>query len=113
MHDDSVIGLLKLKTNEEQQSAGLLRRYQFGIKAKVEIPEGVFIPELLGLMASDTVAEHSGLSEIMPHNDQIGPREPRILVGPLRFINHSCDVEGAIIKPNITVSSPNCFFPHI
>ena len=81
-----------------------MAKFEFGIKAKEDIPTDVFIPELLGLMASDTEADHSGQSAIAPHPKQTGPREPRMMIGPLRFVNHICDKEGALVKPNIMVS---------
>jgi hypothetical protein len=49
---------------------------------------------LIGLMPVDARAEHSRLSEIHPHTSQVGQKakaeKPRILVGPLRFVNHAC-----------------------
>ena len=81
-----------------------MAKFEFGIKAKEDIPTDVFIPELLGLMASDTETDHSGQSAIAPHPKQTGPREPRMMIGPLRFVNHICDKEGALVKPNIMVS---------
>lgn len=74
-------------------------RCQFGIKARVPIPRGTFLHCLIGLMASDSkYADQVELSVITPHHDNLGPPENRILVGPLRFINHSC-------LPNIEVST--------
>ncbi|EDR01622.1 uncharacterized protein LACBIDRAFT_310701 [Laccaria bicolor S238N-H82] len=66
----------------------------FAIFATRDLVEGEILYPLMGLMASDSRAEHSRLSEIHPHPSQVklekGRMDPRVLVGPLRFINHTC-----------------------
>ena|ERR1700734_1598946 len=107
VHEDSPVRLKKLEIKspmQEHQPAGRGEKYQFGVKAIEDIPTNVFIPELLGLMASDTEADHSGLSEIAPHPKQTGPTEPRMMIGPLRFVNHICKKKGALVEPNVKVS---------
>lgn len=63
---------------------------QFGVIAKRPIMKGTYIYELMGIMASDTTAPHSRLSEIFPHPHQRKGLEPKILFGPARFANHDC-----------------------
>jgi hypothetical protein len=92
--------------NGDQLADNQPRKFQFGVLAREDIPANVYIPELLGLMASDTTTEDAGVSSIMPHPDQTGPIVSRIVVGPIRFINHVCDREGGLVKPNIRV---RCF----
>ncbi|KAF8698407.1 hypothetical protein AX14_001133 [Amanita brunnescens Koide BX004] len=77
------------------------RKYHFGLVAKCPLPSGVFIHQLIGLMASDASTPHSRLSEIHPHPDNLGPREPRILVGPGRLLNHCCSIRGSKNQPNV------------
>jgi hypothetical protein len=66
----------------------------FGIQASRNIGKGELIYELIGLMAIDSVTSNSGLSEIHPHKTQVGRKRdranPRVLVGPLRYVNHVC-----------------------
>ncbi len=83
----------KLEIKQPIQGQPPAQKFQFGIKAKVNIPQDVFIPELLGLMATNTSTEHSQLSIITPHSKNTGPRDPRIMIGPLQFVNHLCDRE--------------------
>jgi hypothetical protein len=51
---------------------------------------GEYIYELAGLVPTDNLAEHTNLSVITPHVDQGEVLEPRVLCGPIRFINHHC-----------------------
>jgi hypothetical protein len=51
---------------------------------------GEYIYELAGLVPTDNLADHTNLSVITPHADQGEVLEPRVLFGPIRFINHHC-----------------------
>ncbi|KIM89155.1 hypothetical protein PILCRDRAFT_813071 [Piloderma croceum F 1598] len=101
---DSPVCLKKIKFEEhdsaqatpngEQSADNQPQKFHLSVLAREDIPANVYLPELLGLMASDTTTEASGVSSIMPHPNQTGPRESRIVVGPIRFINHVCDRPG-------------------
>ncbi|KAF8803048.1 SET domain-containing protein, partial [Phlegmacium glaucopus] len=62
----------------------------FGVVARNVLHKGIYLYELLGMMAADSEAMHSRLSEIFPHPTQKKGTDPRILFGPARFINHDC-----------------------
>jgi len=67
---------------------------QLKITAKTTIPAGTVIPELVGRMANDEHVEGATqeLSIISSMSAQFWVKAvPRVLVGPARFINHSCD----------------------
>lgn len=68
---------------------------QMRVVAKVRIESGEKIYQLFGIMAADNDTEHSMLSAISKRHS--GGLEPRLLVGPIRFINSDC-------KPNAYVS---------
>jgi len=81
----------------ESADAGLRTRQidgklGFSVEARKDIPGGVYIYEMMGMMAADTEATHSKLSEITPYPSQRKKKgkEPRVLFGPARFINHDC-----------------------
>jgi hypothetical protein len=80
------------------------KQYHFCIVAKDSITSGVYIHHLIGLMATDANTPHTGISQIRPHPDNLGPKEPRILIGPARLINHCGDIEGSKSRPNVAVS---------
>jgi hypothetical protein len=63
----------------------------FAIHARRAIQENEVIHELIGMMPLDNDTPHSRLSEITPHpaHNQ-SAQDPRILFGPIRFINHLC-----------------------
>lgn len=64
--------------------------WTFGIFATEKIPAHTIIYELMGLMAQNPYEHHSDLSEIYAHPDQKKGQGPRVLFGPIRFINHEC-----------------------
>jgi hypothetical protein len=112
VQSESLVSLSKAKVKKSADSSQI---FQFGIKAREDIRANVYIPELLGLMASDTVTDPSELSMIAPYPypTQTGPKEPRVIIGPLRLVNHTCDRDGACEKPNIKVSLYIFSFAHI
>lgn len=70
---------------------GPRRTKGFGIFAKVGIRVGVLIWEALGVMPHDNETSHSNLSAVTVALGQNQPQgEERVLVGPLRMINHRC-----------------------
>jgi hypothetical protein len=69
---------------------------QRGIVATSHIPKGDFLWELCGVISEDVVTE-STVSSIQPHPCQNMGEGPRLLVGPIRLVNHHC-------KPNAVVS---------
>ena len=76
----------------------------FSVVAKIDLPEGVYVYQLFGMMAADSEAIHSRLSEIIPYTSQRKKgKHPRVLFGPARFINHDC-------CPNVEVSFSFCQF---
>ena len=63
----------------------------FAIHARRTIQKNEVIHELIGMMPLDNDTPHSRLSEITPHPVHNQSHEdPRILFGPIRFINHLC-----------------------
>lgn len=75
---------------------------QFAVTATRDLPKGVYLYELAGIMAADTEALHSRLSEITPHRSQGKGTVPKILFGPARFVNHDC--KNANVEVGLTVS---------
>lgn len=77
----------------------------FSVVARKNLPEGIYIYELTGMMAADGEAIHSRLSEITPYPSQrkVKGCQPRVLFGPARFINHDCN-------PNVEVCSSSWQF---
>jgi hypothetical protein len=63
---------------------------EFGVKACRDFHPGEYVYELAGLVPTDSAAVHTGLSCTIPHVDQGQPLEPRVLCGPIRFVNHHC-----------------------
>ncbi|KAJ7668566.1 hypothetical protein DFH06DRAFT_1378337 [Mycena polygramma] len=64
---------------------------QFGIMTKVHIPADTLIYELVGQLSSDSVdgearEKTTSLSEMSAFDGS-----SRVLFGPIRFVNHSCD----------------------
>jgi len=76
---------------------------EFGVLASRKFFPGEFIYELVGLVPIDGLASHTELSVTMPHIDQGETVEPRVLFGPIRFINHHCD------EYNVQVSKRHLF----
>ncbi|KAF8221993.1 hypothetical protein L208DRAFT_1324861 [Tricholoma matsutake] len=63
---------------------------EFGIEASRAFRPGEYIYELVGLVPTDNLADHTNLSVVTPHVDQGEALEPRVLFGPICFINHHC-----------------------
>lgn len=76
---------------------------EFGVEACRKFCKGEYIYELVGLEPIDGSARHTELSVIVPHIDQGEALEPRVLFGPIRFINHHCK------KYNVEVSKWHLF----
>ena len=103
----SRVSLLKM-THDRQKAT-------FGLKAAQFIPSGSFIMETCSSMSLDK-AFKPGPSTIEPTKKQLGPREPRLILGPFRLVNHDC-------KPNahvvflicplylLVLTSPTQIFP--
>ena len=71
----------------------------FSIIARRDLQPGELIYELVGLIPKDNQAAHTQLSEIIPHPSQVKrARKPRILFGPIRFINHDCQAINADVS---------------
>ncbi|EKM56732.1 uncharacterized protein PHACADRAFT_254027, partial [Phanerochaete carnosa HHB-10118-sp] len=50
--------------------------------------------ELSGVMSYDVAEEHTKLKLVLihAHHSSTGPQNgPRLLVGPIRFVNHDCN----------------------
>ncbi|KDR65068.1 hypothetical protein GALMADRAFT_82314 [Galerina marginata CBS 339.88] len=67
----------------------------FAIHATKDIIKGEYIQELLGLMPEDRTKNYTDLSTITPHpdncnNDKNSSFDEKLLIGPIRFINHRC-----------------------
>ncbi|KAJ7856945.1 hypothetical protein B0H14DRAFT_2752016, partial [Mycena olivaceomarginata] len=58
----------------------------FGITASVPLPANEYIYELAGLILVDGNAEHTRLSQYEATDKTV-----RILIGPLRMVNHNCN----------------------
>ncbi|KAF8970779.1 hypothetical protein BDZ97DRAFT_1651914 [Flammula alnicola] len=68
----------------------------FAIHANRMIKKGEQIYELVGLMPKDNKTKHSELSCVKPNPSQNqSPRVERVLFGPIRFINHVCEIPNA------------------
>ena len=78
------------------RKASIAGEVQAGLIALANIEEGELIFEVVGVMSED---DYNGetFSVIRPHRSQACGFGRRILVGPLRFANHSC-------SPNASVS---------
>ncbi|KAF8230697.1 hypothetical protein L208DRAFT_1060441, partial [Tricholoma matsutake] len=63
---------------------------EFGIEASRAFQPGEYIYELVGLVPTDNLADHTNLSVVTPHVDQGEALEPHVLFGPIHFINHHC-----------------------
>jgi hypothetical protein len=82
---------LYLKHSDVKLKATTIRqRKQFGVEACRKFCTGEYIYELVGLVPIDGKAKHTELSVTTPHIDQGEALEPRVLFGPIRFINHHC-----------------------
>ncbi|KII86353.1 hypothetical protein PLICRDRAFT_43942 [Plicaturopsis crispa FD-325 SS-3] len=73
------------------------RTNQFAVVASAPIPGGVTVYEMLGLMAINDDCPHTNLSVMLPDPMQTGHQGPRIMIGPLRFVNHICEGANAEI----------------
>lgn len=71
---------------------------EFAIHARKDLSPGLYMYELMGVMAADTDAEHSRLSEIHPHPSHKKGTAPRIWFGPCRFVNHDCKTWNAEVS---------------
>ncbi|KDR70301.1 hypothetical protein GALMADRAFT_144960 [Galerina marginata CBS 339.88] len=71
---------------------GHAKQKGFAIYANKDIIQGEYIQELLGLMPEDRAEKYTDLSTITPHKDNRndGSFEEKLLIGPIRFINHRC-----------------------
>ncbi|KDR65714.1 hypothetical protein GALMADRAFT_47566, partial [Galerina marginata CBS 339.88] len=71
---------------------GHAKQKGFAIYANKDIIQGEYIEELLGLMPEDRAEKYTDLSTITPHDDNRndGSFEEKLLIGPIRFINHRC-----------------------
>lgn len=66
----------------------------FLIQARKALEAGEYLPELLGISPCDQEVITSHLSEIFFRAGE----QPRILTGPLRFINHNCREYNAEVR---------------
>jgi hypothetical protein len=60
-----------------------------GLVACCNIAAATVILSTCGSMSSDG-SDVGGFSVIQPSSAQLGPQEPRIILGPFRFANHDC-----------------------
>ena len=72
----------------------------FGVSAKRDFEPGEYIYELMGIMPIDSIALHSELSVITPHPVQGQKSERRVMTGPLRLLNHRCQLFNAQVSPD-------------
>ena len=84
---DSFVGIDKISFDYEFATGGL--------KATRDIPALTVLLTATSSMSSDLV-EGGGHSVIEPNGKQKGPVGPRLILGPIRFVNHDC-------KPNCQV----------
>lgn len=89
------IASVRLKTFRPQPDSESL---MFGIFTTEKIPAGTYIYELIGLMAQTQYENHSNLSEIYAHPDQNKGQGPRVLFGPIRFLNHECKLSNVEVR---------------
>lgn len=68
-----------------------------GVVATQRIVVDTAVLELCGSLSSDVTDHTPGLSVIESGRRQLGPRGPRLILGPFRFVNHDCE-------PNCQVS---------
>ncbi|PVF91286.1 SET domain-containing protein [Serendipita vermifera] len=63
---------------------------QRGIMATSHIPKDTYLWEICGIISSDVLTGHT-ISSIEAHRCQGMGGGPRLLVGPIRLVNHHCD----------------------
>jgi len=79
------------------------KKKEFGVEAARNFCKGEYIYELVGHVPIDSLAKHTDLSVTVPHVNQGEALEPRVLFGPIRFINHHCK------QYNVEVSNLHLF----
>ena len=84
---DSFVGIEKISFDYKSATGG--------VKATRDIPALTVLLTATSSMSSDLV-EGGGHSVIEPNGKQKGPVGPRLILGPIRFVNHDC-------KPNCQV----------
>lgn len=72
--------------------------FGFGIKARVDLDPDEWLFELAGLVPSNACEDHTWLSVIKRSNH----RQPRLLAGPIRFINHICGTPNAQVRIRVS-----------
>jgi hypothetical protein len=89
---------------------------QCAITASKNIPKNTYLWELIGVMSSNILSRPSA-SSIEAHPIQGYPRGPRLLVGPARLVNHSCNpnatVSTCLYKPMISLISTVLSYPRL
>jgi hypothetical protein len=77
-----------------------------GLECTKHIPASTYILTAGGSMSSDNYGVNvGGLSVVIRGARQLGPENERLLLGPLRFVNHGC-------MPNCQVSIPHFIILH-
>jgi len=102
--DEPAVRVGAIKFSQDQ-------RNQCCIRAMQPIPPNEFLWELSGLLSKDPVLT-SPISSIVPHLSQNMGKEPHLMTGPARFVNHSCRpnaIVGTSFKISSTSSEYNLF----
>lgn len=71
------------------------QRTTFGLKATRFIPSGSFIMETCSSMSLDRASKR-GPSTIEATIRQLGPQEPRLILGLFRLVNHDCKLNAHV-----------------
>lgn len=87
--DESLVSIDKVAFDGQAISIGL--------KASTDITAGVFLLSSSASMSSDTF-KGGALSVIEAHRSQDGKKGKRLLLGPMRFINHDCNPNCEVFK---------------
>lgn len=80
--------------------------FSAGLRASRNIAAGQFLLTTCSSMCIDEATQsHSKLSVIQPSATHLGPKGPRLLLGPFRFANHNCNPNAQVWCPSLVVDA--------
>jgi hypothetical protein len=75
---------------------GADQQNQFGIVAKEDLPPDTFLYELAGMLSVDYVDDTTNVITTRLSEIRAVDGTKRVLFGPIRFVNHSCDANAVV-----------------